>query len=75
MHQSNEGVSQNKFVLSRAYEVADVSNSAIVYPHIWAQKIRAGMNLAMAVLHYRPFVACPLCGKGKKDALWIYWYV
>ncbi|KAF7348046.1 Protein transport protein sec22 [Mycena sanguinolenta] len=61
-----------KYVLSRAYEVTDVANSAIVYPHVWERRIRAGMKLDMAVLLYRPFSACPWCGLENKVALWIY---
>ncbi|KAJ6461432.1 hypothetical protein C8R45DRAFT_1028404 [Mycena sanguinolenta] len=61
-----------KYVLTRAYEVSDMTNSAIVYPHVRERRIRAGMKLDMAVLLYRPIVACPWCGLQNKAALWIY---
>ncbi|KAF7348041.1 hypothetical protein MSAN_01756500 [Mycena sanguinolenta] len=61
-----------KYVLSRAYEVTDMNNSAILYPHAWERRIRAGMKLDMAALLRRPFVACPWCGLENKAALWIY---
>ncbi|KAJ7758360.1 hypothetical protein B0H16DRAFT_650963 [Mycena metata] len=64
-----------KYVLSRAYEVTDGSNSAVIYPHIWARKIRAGIKLEMAVLLHRRSVTCPWCGQENTQALWIHWYV
>ncbi|KAF7360666.1 hypothetical protein MVEN_00798300 [Mycena venus] len=64
--------SATKYVLSRAYEVADGSNSAVIYPHIWARKIRAGMKLEIAVLLRRLSVSCPWCGQENTQALWIH---
>ncbi|KAJ7816410.1 hypothetical protein B0H14DRAFT_2844775 [Mycena olivaceomarginata] len=61
-----------KYVLSRAYEVADKSNSAVIYPHIWSRKVRPGMRLEMAVLLRCPSVACPWCHQENMQALWIH---
>ncbi|KAJ7730837.1 hypothetical protein B0H14DRAFT_2998768 [Mycena olivaceomarginata] len=67
-----EHKSAAKYVLSRAYEVADRNNSAVIYPHIWARKVRAGMKLEMAVLLRRRSLACPWCGQENTQALWIH---
>ncbi|KAF7373268.1 hypothetical protein MSAN_00535700 [Mycena sanguinolenta] len=61
-----------KYVLSRAYEVTDMNDSAILYPHAWERRIRAGIKLDMTALLYRPVVACPWCGLKNTVALWIY---
>ncbi|KAJ6558860.1 hypothetical protein DFH09DRAFT_1083951 [Mycena vulgaris] len=61
-----------QYVHSRAHELTDMRNSAVVYPRVWVRKIRAGMKLDMAVLLHLPFVACPWCGREDREALWIH---
>ncbi|KAJ6533537.1 hypothetical protein B0H19DRAFT_1186182, partial [Mycena capillaripes] len=61
-----------KYVHSRAYEVTDKSNSAVIYPHVWARKVHRGMKVELAILLHRPSIACPWCGQENEQARWIH---
>ncbi|KAF7371516.1 SNF5-domain-containing protein [Mycena venus] len=62
-----------KYVLSRAYEVADRSNAAVIYPHVWVREDPSWNEVGNGCSPLLPLsVACPWCGQENTQAQWIH---